>query len=176
MKKLMTLLLMMALLCTMAVPAWAAENEDGSVISPGPEVISPAGSGFSGQYTLKIDGKDTAIHAVTMVPLTKTAKALGFTVKKTKKNGVLKVYLDDGTMHTTLTMGVDRYQVVTSIKDADGMSAPFSLGMAPCVSGGVMYAPLEIFYALMGCVDGSFSVDGKTIVINTGSETPGQQQ
>ncbi|MGN1413424.1 MAG: hypothetical protein ACI4WY_04170 [Anaerovoracaceae bacterium] len=175
MKKWITLLLMIAMLCTMAVPAWAAEEEDVLVISPGPEVISPAAGGFSGQSTLQIDGKNTTIQAVTMVPLTKTAKALGFTVKKSKKNGVLKVRLDNGMMHTTLTMGVDRYQAVTSIKDAVGATGPFSLGMAPCVSGGVMYAPLEIFYVLMGCVDGSYTVNGNTIVIHTGSGEQGQQ-
>ena len=42
MKKWITLLLMIAVLCTMAVPAWAAEDEDVLMISPGAVITQTA--------------------------------------------------------------------------------------------------------------------------------------
>lgn len=57
-----------------------------------------------------------------MVPLRAVAEPLGFTV--TWDNG--SVLVDNGTIHTKVTIGVDRYTITTSKETLVGMSAPFS--------------------------------------------------
>ena len=71
-----------------------------------------------------------------MIPLRAVAEPLGFTV--TWDNG--SVLVDNGIIHTKVTIGVDRYVITTSREDLVGMSAPFSLGAAPYVVEGVTYA------------------------------------
>lgn len=122
MKKMLTAILSLALLGAMALPAFAA------LAAPAPENDPQPG------YTLKIDGEDTGVRACVMVPLRPVAEKLGFTVTW---NGDGTIFMDDGVMHTTVTIGKDLYQVTTSNPDLVGMSAPFSLGVPPPMSSRV---------------------------------------
>lgn len=115
------------------------------------------------EYILTVNGTDTDVDVCIMVPLRAVAEELGFTV--TWDNGVVRV--DNGVMHTDVTIGVDRYVVTTSVEGLVGMSAPFSLGAAPYVSGGVTYVPLELFDALLDNKEGAVTVDGNHIRIET---------
>lgn len=154
---------------TLAVPAAAmAADLPTTAVNDEPMVIAAQEDTHRSlsSFTLKVDGKETAIDACVMVPVRAVAEQLGFTVTWSKDG---TVRLDDGVMHADLTIGKDLYQVVTSKTDLVGMSAPFSLGAAPYLSNGTTYVPLGLFEALKGNVDGMFSLDGSTIVVNTKS-------
>lgn len=164
--------LVVMLVGTLAVPAAAmaadlptAANDEPMVISAREDTQRSLSS-----FTLKVDGKETAIDACVMVPVRAVGEQLGFTVTWSKDG---TVRLDDGVMHADLTIGKDLYQVVTSKTDLVGMSAPFSLGAAPYLSNGTTYVPLGLFEALKGNVEGMFSLDGSTIVVNTKSADQG---
>lgn len=152
---------------TAAVEQIAEKSDDGEVL-----VISAAPE----SYRIFINGKQLALkdqklftekdskgNTVLMVPLRAISEALGFTVEW--KSG--EAYVDDGQMHTTVTIGKDNYVAVTSIKDAVGMTAPFSLGAAPEIVANRTYVPLQLFEILMGNVEGMFSLDGTDVKINT---------
>ena len=82
------------------------------------------------------------------VPVRRLAEYLGYTVEWHPEDGT--VTLDSGSMHATLTLGVNSYQAVTSLEGMVGMTAPFALAAAPYAVDGVTYAPLELFVVLMG--------------------------
>lgn len=148
-----------SLLCAVSVlPAAAFAVEDDLLISPAPAEGPQAG------YILQIDDARTDIQATMMVPLHAVAEKLGFVVQW---NGDGTIFMDDGKMNTTITLGEDLYQVTTSIKDAVGMSVPFSLGMPPCMIGGKTYVPLTLFDALLGCQEGAVIMNGSVIILNT---------
>ncbi len=128
MKKFIVPVLSMILVGTTAFTACAAD--------PNTSVTSEAETSVVSQQTENCN----------MVPLRKTAEALGFTVTWNGKAAVL----DNGEMHTEITVGKDEYFAVTSIEGAVGMTAPFSLGQAPYVSDGIMYVPVKIFDVLLG--------------------------
>lgn len=110
-------------------------------------------------YTVKnAEGK-----IVLMVPLRAISEALGFKVDW--KSGTALV--DDGQMHTTITIGKDEYSATTSVEGLAGATGPCSLGAAPKVVNNRTYVPLQIFEILMGNVNGMFSMDGTTVNINT---------
>lgn len=158
-----------------------AQQDDGDE----PMVIAPAPSGDDEileiseapeNYRIVINGKtldlkgqklftenDSKGKKVLMVPLRAISEALGF--KVAWNNG--SALVDDGEMHTTVTIGQDSYFAVTSIKDAVGMTAPFSLGAAPQIVDNRTYVPLQIFEILMGNVEGMFKLDGTTVTIDT---------
>lgn len=151
--------LIASLLCAVSVlPAAAFAVEDNGLISPAPVEEPQAG------YILQIDEERTDTQVAMMVPLRAVAEKLGFAVQW---NGDGTIFMDDKTMHTTITLGEDLYQVTTSIKDATGMSAPFSLGMPPCMIGGKTYVPLSLFDALLGCQEGAVTMDGSVIILHT---------
>lgn len=159
--KLLTAVLSLALVSALALPALAANTQQTNVGEP--MVISPAPA--SSGYTIEVNGKTTDIDPTIMVPLRAIAEQLGF--KVTWNNG--SVLVDNGTMHSEVTIGEDSYYVATSVKDMIGMSAPFSLGAAPYVTNGVTYVPLELFRTLLGNGDDVITVDGGTIRITTTS-------
>ena len=115
---------------TLAVPAAAMAADLPTAANDTPMVISAREDTQRSlsSFTLKVDGKETAIDACVMVPVRAVGEQLGFTVTWSKDG---TVRLDDGVMHADLTIGKDLYQVVTSRTDLVGMSAPFSLGAAP---------------------------------------------
>lgn len=155
MKKLTAFALCAVMALTLSVTAFAAEP---LLISPGPEEEPQTGC------TLRIDGEDTGVRACIMVPLRSVAEKLGFEVEW-NKNGT--IFLDDGTMHSTVTLGEDLYQVTTSVEGMVGMSAPFSLGMAPCAMDGVTYVPLGLFDALLGSMQGAVTMADGVICLDT---------
>ena len=114
-----------------------------------------------------VDGEDSGIDACVLVPLYKTAKKLGFTVKKQKDGTYL---VDDGVMHTVLTKGVNSYTVTTSQEGMVGMSAPFSLSAAPTVVNKKMYVPVELFEALLGN-ENRVTLENNTVSVSTKEET-----
>lgn len=112
-------------------------------------------------YNLNINGKAANEDVLVLVPLRETAEQLGF--KVTYNKGTILV--DDGTMHTNLTVGENSYQVVTSNSELVGMSAPFSLSSAPVMTNGKTYVPIELFVPLTGNDDSIIQTDGSTISI-----------
>ena len=113
-------------------------------------------------YTLRTAGKaDTDVTAALMVPLRKTAEQLGFSV--TERDG--EISLDDGNMHTTVKVGVDSYVVVPGNTGMDVKSAPFSLGVPPCVKDGVTFVPISLFRVLLGNDAECVTIDGEVITL-----------
>lgn len=153
MKKIIPIFLSLALLCAASLPAFAADKQTDTAAAS--------------SYTIRIDGKDSGVTPCVMVPLRAVAEKLGF--KVTWQNG--SVLVDDGEMHTVVTIGVDSYTVVTSIPGAVGMSAPFSLGAAPYLSNGTTYVPLELFRPLLGNGDDVITVSGGVISITSGKSS-----
>lgn len=147
MKKFIVPVLSMILVGTTAFTACAAETE--AMVTNETPLISQQTTettAFDGVYSIYKDGKDTNVKACLMTPLRATAEALGFTVTWNGKAAVL----DNGEMHTEITVGEDEYFAVTSIEGAVGMTAPFSLGQAPYISNGTMYVPVKLFDVLCG--------------------------
>ena len=155
MKKWIASALGAAMLLSLATAAFAAEP---LLIAPAPAEESRSG------YALQIDGEDTGVRACIMVPLRSVAEKLGFEVVW---NGDGTIFLDDGTMHSTVTLGEDLYQVTTSVEGMLGMSAPFSLGMAPCAMDGVTYVPLGLFDALLGSMQRAVTMEDGTVCLDT---------
>ena len=169
MKKLIVSALCAALALSLAVTASAAEP---MLISPDP-AQDPAAEPQTG-YALRIDGEDAGVRACVMVPLRAVAEKLGFTVIWNEDGTIL---LDDGTMHASVTVGKDLYQVTTSNPDLVGMSAPFSLGVPPYTVNGATYVPLGLFDALLGSRQGAVTLEGGVICLNTdplGKDNDGQ--
>ena len=159
MKKLIVSALCAALTLSLTVTAFAAEPV---LISPNPAAdqdLEPQPG-----YALRIDGEDTGVRACVMVPLRAVAEKLGFTVTWNENGTIL---LDDGDMHAAVTIGEDRYQVITSNPDLVGMSAPFSLGVPPCTVNGTAYVPLGLFDALLGSRQGAVTMENGVICLNT---------
>lgn len=164
MKKTIPALLSLIMACAMIAPVSAATDAD-ILISEAPMVISEQAEEAAGRYTIQINGSDFSVDACIMVPLRAVAEPLGFTV--TWNDGTILV--DNGVMHTTVTVGEDRYIVATSVEGVEGMSAPFSLGAAPYVTDGTAYVPLELFEALLGNRPGTITLDDNKIQVNTGA-------
>lgn len=167
MKKLIVSALCATMALSLSITAFAAAP---MVIAPAPEetsptVIAPAPENdLQPGYTLQIDGEDTGVRACIMVPLRTAAEKLGFTVTW---NGDGTILLDNGTMHSTVTIGQDLYQVTTSMEGMVGMSAPFSLGVPPIVTGGTTYVPLGLFDALLGSQQGAVTMEDGVICLDT---------
>ena len=106
----------------------------------------------------------TNINSRVMVPLRALGEKLGFTV--TWKDGEAK--LENKDIYTVVRPGDDVYFITTSHKDMVGMSAPISFGAVPYVSNGTTYVSLDFFKTLMDYQNGSITLDGSTIQINTG--------
>lgn len=107
--------------------------------------------------------KDAKGNTVLMVPLRAISEALGFKVDWKDRSA----FVDDGQMHTTITIGKDEYSATTSVEGLAGATGPFSLGAAPQIVDNRTYVPLQIFEILMGNVEGMFKLDGTTVTINT---------
>ncbi len=110
---------------------------------------------------LHVEGKeDIDVTAALMVPLRKTAEQLGFSV--TEKAG--RISVDDGNLRATVTAGVDSYTVSPVNAGMSVSSAPFSLGVPPCVKDGVTFVPVSLFRVLLGNDPESVFVDGNVIL------------
>lgn len=124
-------------------------------------------AGTSSPYSLNINGKAANGEVLVLVPLRETAEQLGFKVSYNKGT----ILVDDGIMHTNLTIGENSYQVVTSNPDLVGISAPFSLSSAPVMTNGKTYVPIELFVPLTGNDSSIIKTDGSTISINKKADT-----
>lgn len=152
------------LLGSISLPAAAADSQQLHQEAQEKTVISgKLPSAVSGGYSIQVNGEKLDVQAKIMVPLRAVAEAMGFSV--TWNDGA--VLVDNGTIHTTVTIGVDRYVIATSLPQMVGMSAPFSLGAAPYVTEGVTYVPLGLFPALLGSRADSVRLEGEQIVIQT---------
>lgn len=124
-------------------------------------------AGTSSPYSLNINGKAANGEVLVLVPLRETAEQLGFKVSYNKGT----ILVDDGIMHTNLTIGENSYQVVTSNPDLVGMSAPFSLSSAPVMTNGKTYVPIEPFVPLTGNDSSIIKTDGSAISISKKADT-----
>lgn len=88
----------------------------------------------------------TQIKGIDMVPLREVGEKLGFSIQWNATDHT--IYLDDGLMNTTLTVGLDSYYAASS--NAIGMSGPQSFGVEPILIGDKVYVPAEMFSALLG--------------------------
>lgn len=179
--RLRTAALSLSLAAALAIPAFAADALAAApvVISPPPTiavqetdipedpfVIAPQDSSViagNSTFSLQINGKDTGVIPCVMVPLRAVAEFLGFQV--TWNNG--SVLVDNGVIHTNVTIGKDLYIMSTSLEGSGRSSMPFSLGAAPYLSHGVTYVPVTLFQHLLGNSDNVITVDGGKIIINT---------
>lgn len=89
---------------------------------------------------------------------------LGFIV--TWADGEAKLEKKD--IYTVVRPGDDVYFITTNHKDMVGMSAPISFGAVPYISNGTTYVSLDFFKTLMDYQNGSITLDGSTIQIDTG--------
>lgn len=124
-------------------------------------------AGTSSPYSLNINGKAANGEVLVLVPLRETAEQLGFKVSYNKGT----ILVDDGIMHTNLTIGENSYQVVTSNPYLVGMSAPFSLSSAPVMTNGKTYVPIELFVPLTGNDSSIIKTDGSAISISKKADT-----
>lgn len=118
----------------------------------------PAAGGQTEGETVTLEQVETFVSGgCTMVPVRQVADALGFTV--TWDGEARAVSLDDGVLHTTVTIGTDRYWYASST--AIGMSAPTELGAAPEIRDSRTYVPLSLFGMLYG--EGGAVMEGETL-------------
>lgn len=162
MKKMLTAVLSLSLLGTAALPALAADAEPPMVISPGPELIAPTPEEEPAGFAVEIDGEPAGVRACVMVPLRAVAERLGFSV--VWDNGVVTVTGQE--RYVQLTIGTDQYFAAPTQEGMMGASL-FSLGCAPYVSNDTTYVPVELFDALLGCREGTVTLEGNTVKLNT---------
>lgn len=109
----------------------------------------------------------TTENGTLMVPVRALAEALGF--KVTWNNG--EVNINDGEMQCDLRIGEENYFVYTAIKDAIGMSAPFTLGSAPVLKNDKTYVPVKLFVPLFGNNDAAVQITDTTVTIDKDAES-----
>ena len=168
MKRTISLMLALASVGSMGVSAMAANDTDNTmVISPAPSVVAEA------QRQFIVNGKPMALDSYTtengtlMVPVRALGEALGFTV--TWNN--FSVNINNGEMQSDLRIGEENYFVYTAIKDAVGMSAPFTLGSAPVLKNDKTYVPVKLFVPLIGNNDAAVQITDTTVTIDRDAES-----
>lgn len=173
MKKLLTASIALFLLGTTALPALAADPEPTMDISSGPELIAPAPEEdlTAAGFAVEVDGEQVDVRACVMVPLRAMAEKLGFAV--TWDNGVVTV---TGTeRYIQLTIGENQYFAAPTQEGMTGASL-FSLSCAPYVVDGSTYVPVELFDTLLGCEEGTVTLEGNMVKINTDPSAAGAVQ
>lgn len=168
MKKTISLMLALASISSMGVSAMAAnDTSEPMVIAPAPSVVATA------QRQFVVNGKAMQLDSYTtengtvMVPVRALAEALGF--KVTWNNG--EVNINDGEMQCDLRIGEENYFVYTAIKDAVGMSSPFTLGSAPVLKNDKTYVPVKLFVPLFGNNDATVQITDTTVTIDKDAES-----
>ena len=168
MKKTISLMLALASISSMGVSAMAAnDTSELMLIAPAPSVVATA------QRQFVVNGKAMQLDSYTtengtlMVPVRALAEALGF--KVTWNNG--EVNINDGEMQCDLRIGEEQYVVYTAIKDAAGMSAPFTLGSAPVLKDDKTYVPVKLFVPLFGNNDATVQITDTTVTIHKDAES-----
>ena len=166
MKKLLTTVLSLSLLGAAALPAFASDPKPPVAVSPGAELIAPAPEeGLTAPgFAIEVNGEQADVRACVMVPLRAVAEKLGFTV--TWDNSV--VTMTGTERYARLTIGENQYFAAPTQEGMLGASL-FSLSCAPYVADGITYVPVELFDVLLGCEEGTVTLEGNTVKINTGS-------
>jgi len=121
-------------------------------------------------YAIEINGakldlgslKIYKMNNTIIVPLRKTAEALGFKVIWNDQDKSTE--LDNDVVKTNLVISEDSYYMCSS--KAIGMSAPTSLGVAPIIIGDTMYVPVKL-YNILYCNENTVVMKDNTITINT---------
>lgn len=175
MKKLFLTSASFALTLTMSASVNAADISNIALTAAAPKhsLITTTPKEAS-KYQIIVNGQKTDVDVVVkgpsadlkavMVPLREICEKLGFTVTWNKDKTVT---LDDGTMHSTITIGEDAYIASTSIPGAIGTTAPFILGAAPVIIKDSAYVPLGLFRVLLGNGDDVVTMNGHQISIQT---------
>ena len=169
MKKVLAAVLSLTMLGAAALPALADGEEPSVAASSTPALIAaapeeePSVSGFA----VQVDGEPVPVRACVMVPLRAVAERLGFTVAW--DNGAVTVTGPE--RYARLTVGEDQYFAAPVQEGMLGASL-FSLGCAPYVSNGSTYVPVELFSAVLGCREGTVTLEENTVRIaaDTASE------
>lgn len=125
------------------------------------------GAAAADSYTVTVDGTALDLSGKTpfvsqekvMVPLRPVAEALGYTVTWTAEDAQ-RVEIDNGVVHTWVSIGVDSYCRTSST--ALGMGAPQSFGVAPVAMDNTTYVPVDLF-AMMG---DTVETDGTAITLS----------
>lgn len=138
-------------------------------------ILMSVSASAQSMYTVTVNGEkvtDKAFPGNTdkgiLVPVRSVGEALGFKVVWNAEDK--SIYLNNGSMQTTLIVGEDNYIASTSIDGMDGMTAPFSLGQAPEIIECSAYVPAGIFVPLLGNNDSILNVEGNNVIINTEQE------
>ena len=162
MKKLLTAVVSLSLLGAIALPALAADSELPMDISSGPELAAPASETGTG-FAIEVDGEQIDARVCVTVPLRAVAEKMGFAVTW-NGDGTITVTGDE--RYAELTLGVNRYFAAPTQEGMLGASL-FPLSCAPYVADGSTYVPVELFDALLGCEEGTVTLEGNTVKINT---------
>lgn len=164
MKKLLTAVLSLSLLGAAALPAFASDSEPPVDVSADPALIAPAPEDnlTAPGFAIEVDGEQADVRACVMVPLRTVAEKLGFTV--TWDNGVVTV--TGAERYVQLTVGENQYFAAPTQEGMLGASL-FPLSCAPYVVDGSTFVPVELFDALLGCEEGTVTLEGNTVKINT---------
>lgn len=167
MKKMISMMMALAVAGTMAAPAMAVNDE--------PMVIAPAPNAQSQQAQMKIviKGQTTSLQTIsvngcTMAPVRAICEALGF---KVTWNADRSININNGEMQSDLRIGDNSYVVYTAVEGMAGMSAPFSLGSAPIIKNNTAYVPIDLFVPLFGNDPATVKTSGDTITINPDAKT-----
>lgn len=124
------------------------------------------GAAAADSYTVTVDGTALDLSGKmpfvsqekVMVPLRPVAEALGYTVTWTAEDAQ-RVEIDNGVVHTWVTIGVDSYCRTSST--ALGMGAPQSFGAAPVAMDNTTYVPVDLFAMMSDTVE----TDGTDITL-----------
>lgn len=130
-------------------------------------------------YTLQVNGQDIDLAGINiytkgttiLVPLRKSAEALGFTLTWNPKTKSTE--LDNGTIKTSITVGSNAYAYTSS--NAIGISEPIMLGSAPIMIGGNTYIPITLYNILYNnpgtiqITDTSLNIKKPATTIKTGT-------
>lgn len=164
MKKLLTAVLSLSLLGAAALPAFASNSEPPVDVSADPALTAPAPEEdlTAPGFAIEVDGEQADVRACVMVPLRAVAEKMGFTVAW--DNGVVTVTGAERYIH--LTIGENQYFAAPTQERVMGASL-FSLSCAPYVVDGSTYVPVELFDALLGCEEGTVTLEGNTVKIST---------
>ena len=172
MKKTISAMMALAMAGAMSMPALAANTapQENSAIPAGQTAESVA------RLRVTVNGKTIGADAVqengcVMVPLRAICEELGFTVSW---NPDRTIKLKNQTMQTDLAVGVNSYIVYTAIPDADGMSAPFTLGSAPVLKNDRTYVPVQLFVPLVGNDPSVVTIQNGEVTIRTETDDNAQ--
>lgn len=162
MKKIFAAVLSLALLGAAAVPAVAADPEPPRLLACASAEAEPAETENAPGFAVEVDGERTGAQGCVLVPLHSVAEKLGFTV--TGNNDAVTVTGPE--RYAELTVGVNQYFAAPTREGMMGASL-FSLSCAPVRINDMLYVPVELFDALLGCREGTVVLEGNTIRLHT---------